>query len=78
MVQDHGSDGTTTSITAVDPERPEIGSIKLVFTEGPTELRQWVTTNGTGEQTTVILGELVRGVDLPPSTFSLELAKQRF
>ena len=78
MVTAHGSDGTTTSLTAQDPDRPEIGSIRLVFTEGPTELRQWVTTNSVGEQTTVILGELVRGVDLPPSTFSLDLAKQRF
>ena len=78
MVTGHTSDGTTTSVTAMDPDRPEIGSIRLVFTEGPTELRQWVITNGSGEQTTVILGALEKGGDFPPSTFSLELARQRF
>ena len=77
MVTAHTSDGTTTSVTAQDPRRPEIGSIKMVFTESPVELRQWVTTNSTGEQTTVILGELERGGDFPPSTFSIEVAKQR-
>ena len=77
MVTAHTSDGTTTSVTAQDPQRPEIGSIKMVFTENPVELRQWVTTNSTGEQTTVILGELERGGDFPPSTFSIEVAKQR-
>ena len=78
MVTGHGSEGATTHVTAMDPERPEIGTLKLVFTENPVELRQWVVINGTGEETTVILGELKKGADFPPSTFSIELAKQRF
>ncbi len=56
MVTDHSSDGTTTTITAQDPEHPEYGSIRLVFTANPVELRQWVIDDGTGTETTVILG----------------------
>ena len=56
MVVGHASDGTTTTVVAQDPEHPEYGNIRLVFTAGPTELRQWVITDGGGEETTVILG----------------------
>jgi len=61
MVTGHTSDGTTTTVTAQDPDNPEYGNIKLVFTANPVELRQWVVTDDVGSQTTVILGDLTTG-----------------
>jgi len=59
MVVDHSADATSTTVTVQDPEHPEYGTIQLVFTANPTELRQWVVTDDTGAQTTVILGDMV-------------------
>lgn len=58
MVVAHEGDDTTTRILARDPEHPDLGTIELVFTPDPVELRQWVITNEGGDQTTVILGAL--------------------
>ncbi|MDT8857386.1 outer membrane lipoprotein carrier protein LolA [Paracoccaceae bacterium Fryx2] len=71
MVVGHREDGTTTRVMAQDPEFPEYGTIELVFTANPTELRQWVITDDAGGQTTVILGDMTKGGDLPPSLFSI-------
>ena len=71
MVTRHVSDGTTTTVTARDPEHPEYGNIRLVFTENPVQLRQWVVTNGAGEETTVILGDMATGASVPPRLFSI-------
>lgn len=70
MVIGHSYDGTTTTVTAQDPERPEIGTIQLMFTDPP-ELRQWVITNEAGEQTTVILGRLEAVPSLNGRLFSV-------
>jgi outer membrane lipoprotein-sorting protein len=67
----HFDDGTSTRIVAQDPEFPEYGSIDLVFTADPVELRQWVITDDLGSQTTVILGELKKGMELMPSLFNI-------
>jgi len=71
MVVGHSYDGTATIITAQDPEHPEYGNIRLLFTDGPTELRQWVITDGSGAETTVILGEITKGMRFQTSTFSI-------
>jgi outer membrane lipoprotein-sorting protein len=71
MVVAHDSDGPTTSVTAQDPEHPEIGTIRLVFTADPVELRQWVITDDVGAQTTVVLGALDKGVRLGASLFNI-------
>ena len=78
MVTRHVSDGTTTTVTAQDPRRPDYGNIQLVFTENPVALRQWVVTNGNGERTTVILNDFATGMDHPPSRFSIERARAEF
>jgi len=69
MVTGHSSDGTSTTVRAQDPENPEYGSIDLVFTSSPTELRQWVINDGGGSRTTVILGDLRKGVSLSNDSF---------
>jgi outer membrane lipoprotein-sorting protein len=71
MVVAHSYDGTSTTVTAQDPKRPDLGNIQLVFTGKPTELRQWVINDDAGSRTTVILGALETGERMPNSLFSL-------
>lgn len=71
MVTGHVSDGTTTTVTAQDPENPDYGSIQMVFTADPVELRQWIVTDNTGSQTTVILNDLVSGGQIGDRLFNI-------
>ncbi len=71
MVVGHSEDGTSTRVRAQDPESPEYGSIELVFTPRPVELRQWIITDDLGDQTTVILGEMKKGGSLGASLFDI-------
>jgi outer membrane lipoprotein-sorting protein len=71
MVTDVSSDGTTTSVTAQDPDNPNYGSIQMVFTGNPVELRQWVVTDDLGVETTVILNDLVAGGALGDILFNI-------
>ncbi|MEY4982702.1 MAG: hypothetical protein RIR62_968 [Pseudomonadota bacterium] len=79
MVVGHAEVDGTTRIVAQDPEHPEYGTIELVFTPDPVQLRQWVITDDLGGQTTVILGDLQAGEDFPPSMFNIttETAKRQ-
>lgn len=72
MVTNHTSDGTTTTVTAQDPDRPELGSIQMVYTGNPVELRQWIVTDDTGQQTTVILGDLEKDGRVPDILFNIQ------
>ncbi len=71
MVVGHTSDDKSTTIVAQDPDHPEYGSIELVFTGSPVELRQWVINDNAGTRTTVVLGELTKGVQLKDERFQL-------
>jgi len=71
MITSHQSDGAVTTITAQDPENPDIGYLELVFTSDPVALRKWVVTDEAGSQTTVILGDLETGIELGSSLFSV-------
>jgi outer membrane lipoprotein-sorting protein len=71
MVVDHSFDGTATRIVAQDPERPEIGTLTMVFTDDPVELRQWVVTDQTGAETTVVLGALNESANPSQLLFSI-------
>ncbi|WP_158965492.1 LolA family protein [Chachezhania sediminis] len=71
MVVGHGFDGTSTVVSAQDPEHPDYGRIDLFFTGNPVELRKWVVVDGAGAKTTVILGEMETGHDLPSRLFLL-------
>ncbi|WP_368185996.1 outer membrane lipoprotein carrier protein LolA [Aestuariibius sp. HNIBRBA575] len=72
MVTGHTSDGTTTTVRAQDPDHPEYGNIQLVFTANPTELRQWIITDDTGSQTTLILGDLDKGGNIRDINFNIQ------
>lgn len=71
MIVSHEGDDTATRIIAQDPEDPDIGHITLVFTDEPVELRQWIVTDSTGFNTTVILGELEEGGNIPARHFNI-------
>ena len=73
----HSERKNTTVVTAQDPQHPEYGNIQMVFTANPTELRQWVVTDDKGKKTTVILGEMQKGVQIPPSRFSITAEAER-
>ena len=77
MVVGHKEVENSTRVVAQDPEHPEYGTIELVFTANPVELRQWIITDDLGSQTTVILGEMVKGGDLAPSLFNITLETER-
>ncbi|MBL9061291.1 outer membrane lipoprotein carrier protein LolA [Tabrizicola sp.] len=71
MVVGHTEDGTSTRVRAQDPEHPEYGTIEMVFTADPVELRQWVITDDLGAQTTVILGEMAKGGSMSGRLFDI-------
>lgn len=77
MVVGHREVENTTRVVAQDPEHPEYGTIEMVFTANPTELRQWVITDDAGGQTTVILGELRKGGDFAASMFNIALEAEK-
>ena len=72
MVVGYGSDGKTTTVVAQDPDHPDYGNIRLVFTADPVQLRQWIVTDGAGQKTTVVLGALQTGVSIGLSRFNIE------
>lgn len=71
MVTGHKYDGTATVVRAQDPAHPEYGNIELKFTDNPVELRQWIINDSNGSQTTVVLGDLQKGVNLSNSLFDV-------
>lgn len=71
MVTGHTFDGMATTVTAQDPENPQYGNIQMKFTGPAPELRQWIINDGNGGQTTVVLGELEKGGNLPNRLFDV-------
>ncbi len=74
MVTNQTFDGTSTTITAQDPDNPQYGNIQMVFTGNPVELRQWIVTDDVGSQTTVILNDLVAGGSISERKFNIVAA----
>ncbi len=71
MVVGHKEVENTTRVVAQDPNNPTYGTIELVFTANPVELRQWIITDDVGNKTTVILGEMKKGGSIPASYFDI-------
>jgi len=78
MVVAHEAKGETTIVTAQDPKNPEYGTIQLVFTGNPVKLQQWVITNGSGDQTKVVLGDLRTGTKLSSFLFNITHEVERW
>lgn len=71
MVVGHTFDGIATSVSLQDRQRSDQGTIRLVFSGPPVELRQWVITGSDGTETTVILGSLDSNAELTASLFNI-------
>jgi outer membrane lipoprotein-sorting protein len=77
MVVGHTSDGVTTTVVAQDPEHPDYGTLELVFSASPVELRQWVVTDGGGNRATGILGEMTKGGEFSTFLFNISHEKDK-
>lgn len=77
MVTGSVSDGTTTTVTAQDPENPQYGNIQMVFTANPIELRQWIITDDMGNETTLILNDLQSGGQIGDIMFNINAEMRR-
>jgi outer membrane lipoprotein-sorting protein len=77
MVVGHKEVENTTRVIAQDPDNPSYGTIELVFTGSPVELRQWIITDDMGSQTTVILGDMTKGGNMPASYFDITREVQK-
>ena len=53
----------------VDSEKPEEGSLTLVFSDDPLVLRQWYVTDAQGGVTTVSIADAEVNVSLDPELF---------
>lgn len=77
MVKEARFDGQTTTVTAYDPDDPDIGFIELTFTDNPTQLREWVVTDSSGARTKVVLNTFETGMELSRSLFSADAERRR-
>ncbi|MFD1912693.1 LolA family protein [Halodurantibacterium flavum] len=77
MVVAHVSDGETTTVVAQDPDRPQHGSIEMVFTANPTELRQWIIRDDAGGATTVVLNDLATNMQLSSFLFNIHYEEEQ-
>ena len=71
MVVDHFAEDGATAVVAQDPDHPEYGTIQLIFTANPTELRQWIITDDSRAETTVILRDMSFGEPLRARLFNI-------
>jgi outer membrane lipoprotein-sorting protein len=71
MVVGHREVGDTTRVIAQDPEKPEYGTIELVFDNSPVALREWIITDDMGGQTRVMLDDFQTGAKLSAFLFDI-------
>ena len=76
MVVTHKSEGPITFMVLQDPDRPEYGSIQLMFTDNPVQLSQWIVDDNSGGQTQIVLGDWVEGQKLPNILFNIQAEMQ--
>lgn len=77
MVRNARFDGTSTIVTAEDPDNLENGYLEMYFTDQPTRLSQWVIHDASGAQTRVILDAIETGMSLPNSLFDADRERNR-
>lgn len=56
-------------LTLAQADNPEMGDVRLLFTEQPLQLLKWRVTDGTGAITETSLAEIKNGVTLDPRLF---------
>ena len=71
MVLEHVSDGPSTVLSLQDPAHAEYGYIKLVFTNHPVQLRQWIIDNNSGNKSIVVVEDRSEGKKIPDILFNI-------
>ena len=71
MVVGHGEVNGTTRVIAQDPEKPEYGTIELVFSANPIALSEWIITDDMGGKTKVMLDDFTTGMNLSAFLFDI-------
>lgn len=71
MVTALEQNGDFTHVTALDPETPEAGTITLVFSDNPVQLRSWMIEDQAGGQTQLELGAFEQGVQIGARLFNI-------
>jgi outer membrane lipoprotein-sorting protein len=64
-------------VTAVNPNDPDQGSITMIFSENPLELRQWIVKDAQGQVTTVALSEVMLNRDVDIKKFLPQLISEQ-
>lgn len=59
-------------VTFFDADDPKQGSIQLIFTRFPLELRQWIVTDPRGQATRVSLTNIQMNVEVDPELFEFD------
>tara|TARA_B100001173_G_scaffold244957_1_gene215041 strand:- start:229 stop:834 length:606 start_codon:yes stop_codon:yes gene_type:complete len=77
MVTSHEYDGTSTILTVQDPDFPERGTIRLVFTGPEPQLRQWLIQDQNGEQTVVVLNDMKTQLSLSEGLFDILVNRRK-
>ena len=77
MVVTHKSEGPITFMVLQDPDRPEYGSIQLMFTDNPVQLSQWIVDDNSGGQTQIVLGDWIEGQKLPNILFNIQAEMEK-
>ncbi|MFZ3583657.1 LolA family protein [Loktanella sp. DJP18] len=77
MVVAHTLDGPATVVRAQDPDHPDYGSIDLIFTDNPIQLRKWIITDEGGTLTTLILADLIKQSGLSNLAFNVEAERSK-
>ncbi len=58
-------------ITLFDPEKPQNGSMVMIFDNAPMALREWIVQDRSGLETRVYLDELQTGIELENRLFNI-------
>lgn len=77
MVVAHGLHGGMTFVTLQDPERPQYGSIRLLFSAGPVALKGWIMRDDTGSETQITIEGMQYGMSLAASLFNISSESDR-
>ncbi len=64
------NDSKALRVTVVDTENPDEGSITLVFSDDPLQLRQWLVTDAQGAVTSISISNLQKNVALRNDLFT--------
>lgn len=64
------NDSKALRITVVDTENPDEGSITLVFSDEPLQLRQWLVTDAQGAVTSISISNLQKNIALRNDLFT--------